>query len=234
MSGSRSYNMVRSKPTPHPASILTSTAVALVPTGRFPTQLKQAVLAIQHLISTGVQPHNLYLAGDSAGGNLALMVLSHILHPASNVSPLTLSAPLGGAYLMSPWVSLSGRTGSIITNDSSDIIGVRSLPYWGSIVLDGVPEVHRLYIEAYRAPDAWFKDINSVVKRLLITAGDAEALRDEIVVVADRLCRQHDDAQFKLQKYGVHNDPFFDFTFRGMKKGDLTPVILKWFSTGFL
>ncbi|KAG6898997.1 hypothetical protein C0993_001920, partial [Termitomyces sp. T159_Od127] len=34
---------------------------SLVPTEMFPTQLKQAVLAIQHLISMGVKPQNIQL-----------------------------------------------------------------------------------------------------------------------------------------------------------------------------
>jgi len=206
---------------------------SLVPTATFPTKLHQAVLAVQHLISKGAQPQNIQITGDSAGANLALQLFSHILHPVPDVPRLTLPAPIGGAYLMSPWISLTGQTGSMLTNDSSDVIGIQSLTYWGRLVLDGVPEEYRPYLEAYYAPETWFEKLATVVDRVLITAGDAECLRDEIVVVADRICKQHPLAQFVMQKYGVHNDPYFDFFTKEKKKGELTPVILEWFDEGF-
>ncbi|TFK59721.1 hypothetical protein BDN72DRAFT_965955, partial [Pluteus cervinus] len=42
----------------------------LVPNAVFPTPLQQAVRALEHLQTCGIQPQNLQLAGDSAGGNL--------------------------------------------------------------------------------------------------------------------------------------------------------------------
>ncbi|KAG5641211.1 hypothetical protein DXG03_005759 [Asterophora parasitica] len=206
---------------------------SLVPTAPFPTRLTQVVLAVQHLISSGVQPQNIQITGDSAGGNLALEFFSHLLHPIPNVPRPTLSAPLGGAYLMSPWVSLTGQGGSLITNDANDIIGLGCLTYWGRLVLDGVPENKRQYLEALRAPEGWFEKLDTIVDRVLITAGDAECLRDEIVVVANEICKQHDGARFVLQKYGVHNDPYFDFLTWEKQKGELTPIILEWFAAGF-
>ncbi|KAF5376725.1 hypothetical protein D9615_007807 [Tricholomella constricta] len=198
----------------------------------FPTQLKQAVLAVQHLLSTGIQLQDIQIAGDSAGGNLALMLFSHILHPVPDVPRLTLSAPFRGVYLMSPWVSLTGETGSMITNDGHDVIGIDSLKYWGRVVLQGLTDAQRRYLEALHAPDDWFKELKTVVERVLVTAGDAECLRDEIVSFAENICKHHDGARFVLQKYGVHNDPFSDFLTREKKKGELTPLILEWFAEG--
>ncbi|GLB44456.1 putative alpha beta hydrolase fold protein [Lyophyllum shimeji] len=206
---------------------------SLVPTAPFPTQLKQVVLAVQHLISAGAKPENIQITGDSAGAGLTLQLLSHLLHPAPDVPRLALSAPLRSAYLMSPWVSLTGQTGSMLSNDSSDIIGIKCLTYWGREVLDGVSEDQRPYLEASRAPEAWFENLSTVVDRVLITAGDAEALRDTIVVFAERICKQHPRAEFILQKYGVHNDPYFDFFTKEKKLGELTPRIFEWFETAF-
>lgn len=206
---------------------------SLVPTAPFPTQLKQVVLAVQHLISTGVKPENIQVTGDSAGGGLTLQLLSHLLHPVPDVPRLTLSAPLRGAYLMSPWVSLTSQTGSMLSNDSSDAIGVRCLTYWGREVLDGVTEEQRPYLEASRTPEAWFENLSTVVDRVLITAGDAEALRDTIITFADRICKQHPRAEFVLQKYGVHIDPYFDFFTKEKKLGEVTPRIVEWFENGF-
>ncbi|KAF8064398.1 Alpha/Beta hydrolase protein [Lyophyllum atratum] len=206
---------------------------SLVPTAPFPTQLKQVVLAVQHLISQGVHPQNIQVTGDSAGANLALQLFSHLLHPVPSVPRLTLSAPLRGANLISPWVSLTSKTGSMLSNDSSDVIGIKCLTYWGREVLDGVKEEHIPYLEASKAPEGWFDGLPEVVDRVLITGGDAEALRDTIVVFADRMCRVHPRAEFILQKYGVHNDPYFDFFTMERNKGEVTPRILEWFEAGF-
>ncbi|KAG6844167.1 hypothetical protein H0H87_009286 [Tephrocybe sp. NHM501043] len=204
---------------------------SLHPTATFPTQLKQAVLAVQHLLDSGVAPQNIQLTGDSAGGNMIFKLISHILHPVPSVPRLTLSSPFSGAYAMSPWVNLTSDTGSMITNGDSDVIGREALIYWGNIVLNGVLEEYRPYLEPYYAPEDWFANMSSVVKRVFITAGDAECLRDSIVVFADRVAKQHPAVQFLLQKHGVHNDPFFDFMGSGQVRGELTPPILDFFAS---
>ncbi|RDB17506.1 putative steryl acetyl hydrolase mug81 [Hypsizygus marmoreus] len=209
---------------------------SLVPTATFPTQLKQAVVAVQHLLSKGVQPQNIQLTGDSAGGNLVLQLISHILHPVPDVPTLTLSSSFRGAYLMSPWVSLTSQAKSMFANDSSDILSPGCLLYWGRAVVAGVPESQIQYLEAIKAPAGWFDGIDKVVERLLITAGDAECLRDDIVVVTEKLVKLYKKdgtVRFMLQKYGVHNDPFFNFSTPGQKPGEVTPTILQWFAAGF-
>ncbi|KAG5636060.1 hypothetical protein H0H81_009231 [Sphagnurus paluster] len=207
---------------------------SLVTAAPFPTQLHQAVLAVQHLLSMGVQPQNIQITGDSAGGNLALALLSHILHPAPSIPKLTLPAPFAGVYLMSPWVSLSSPpVGSLVTNDQSDIIGVECLAYWGAIVRYGVSADLKPYLEALRAPEGWFNGLEGVVQNLLTTAGGAECLKDDIVVFADTISKAHSGSKFVLQKYGVHNDPHFDFFTREKKKGELTPIIVSFFADGF-
>ncbi|KAF8903607.1 Alpha/Beta hydrolase protein [Mucidula mucida] len=52
----------------------------LHPEATFPTPLREATAAVDHLINSGVAPKNLTLIGDSAGGNLILQLFSHILH----------------------------------------------------------------------------------------------------------------------------------------------------------
>jgi acetyl esterase/lipase len=206
---------------------------ALVPSASFPTPLKQTVAAIEHLVSTGVQPPNLYITGDSAGANLVLQVISHILHPLEGVRPLRLPSRIGGIFLMSPWVKLSGTDGSMAFNDDSDIIGPLCVNYWGKQVLLGIPDSQLPYIEASRAPDSWFKAMDTVVERVLITAGSAECLCDSIEVFAQKICDYHSGATFLMQEHGVHDDPYLDFLTKETKKGTLMIPILEWFTTGF-
>lgn len=196
--------------------------------------MKQTVAALRHLISSGVHPQNIQIVGDSAGANLALQLISHILHPLKDVAPVTLSSPIRGVYLMSPWVQFISKVeGSMAYNDDSDIMGPERLHSWGRQVLDGVPDSQLPYIEAVKAPEQWFKGINTVVNRILITGGSAECLRDSIEDLAKQICKQHDDTTFWLQDHGVHDDPYFDFFTMEKKLGKMTPQIIDWFATGF-
>ena len=201
-----------------------------MPSATFPTQLKQAVVAIEHLISIGVQPQNIQITGDSAGANLALQVISHMLHPLKGVRPLNLPSPIRGVYLMSPWVSLRGTGASMTLNDNSDIIGPQCINVWATQVLEGVSDSQLPYLEANSAPDSWFKSVDTVVERILITAGSAECLRDSIEVFAKQICSVHHSTTFWLQENGVHNEPYFC---KGMKSRDPTPQILEWLAMGF-
>ena len=56
----------------------------------------------------GIKREDIQILGDSAGATLIHEILSHILHPVTveRVPELSLSAPLGGVYMMSPWVRL--------------------------------------------------------------------------------------------------------------------------------
>jgi acetyl esterase/lipase len=53
----------------------------------------------------GRSPYDILISGGSAGGNLAVAVLSHIPHPHPDVAPIKLQQPLLGTMLYSPWVS---------------------------------------------------------------------------------------------------------------------------------
>ncbi|KAF8230747.1 alpha/beta-hydrolase [Tricholoma matsutake] len=200
----------------------------LIPSATFPTQLKQAVVAIEHLLSTGVQPQNIQIVGDSAGGNLAIQLISHLLHPVMGVRALNLPSRIRGIYLMSPWVQLQGTEGSLTSNDDTDIIGTKCINTWGKNVLEGVPDSWLHYVEANRVPDSWFNSVDTVIDRMLITAGSMECFRDSIEVFAKQICSVHDGATFWMQENGVHNDPLLDFFGKGVKLGTMTPQILEW------
>lgn len=47
------------------------------------------------------------IAGDSAGGNLTLGLISHLLHPHPDVPKVELSGPLATTILISPWVKFT-------------------------------------------------------------------------------------------------------------------------------
>ncbi|KAF8968822.1 Alpha/Beta hydrolase protein [Flammula alnicola] len=206
----------------------------LVPDRTFPTQLTQAVLAIQHLLDSGVQPGNIQLSGDSAGAQLIHQVLSHMLHPVDGVPNLSLDTPLGGAYMMSPWTRLLDPEDKYLqtTNGQGDYLSASCLKYWGNKVLEGVPHSATPYLEANEAPKNWLEGLDKCLKRILITAGSVEVLRDEILKYAITVEKHLKDTTIIVQDNGVHDDPLVDFML-GDTQGQLTPLILNWLDDGF-
>ncbi|KAJ9645938.1 hypothetical protein H2199_002981 [Coniosporium tulheliwenetii] len=57
-------------------------AYDVAPYSTYPTQLRQAALLLTHVLQTlHFRPSHILLGGDSAGANLTLALLGHILHP---------------------------------------------------------------------------------------------------------------------------------------------------------
>ncbi|KAJ7756241.1 Alpha/Beta hydrolase protein [Mycena metata] len=206
---------------------------SLLPAAGFPTPLKQAQLGLNFLLNAGVKPQNLQLAGDSAGGNLVLQVLSHMLHPYNDVPEIRLDAPLPGALLISPWTNLSGDSESHTENNGRDYISKDPFTLWGAQILADVPEACIAYVEAVRAPEGWFQGVDALVERVLVTAGGAELLRDDVVVVGEALKKHHPKTELVVQKNGLHEDLYLDFAAGEKKLGNLTPLTVEWLAAGF-
>lgn len=159
----------------------------------FPVQL-QANTAIAHLFKSGVLPENLQLIGDSAGGNLILQIFSHVLHdfpdPGFPSSPLRriitgTMKPLRGAYLVSPWVNVSGYGGSFERNADKDALAPATYRRWGWEVLRSIPRAQLNFIEFHAAPTGWFDGISRLVTHILITVSDDECLHVDIIAFKD-------------------------------------------------
>jgi acetyl esterase/lipase len=163
-------------------------AYDLAPEARYPTQLKQGVECLRHLVETeGRDPADIILGGDSAGGNLTLGVLSHLAHPHPDIPALTLPAKLHGALLLSPWVSFNVHTPSFKTNAERDCFDGRSLHRWSSAFLGSdSPFAGDAYSEPLLAPASWWEEVASVIEETLIWGGGNEVLLDSIEEFARR------------------------------------------------
>ena len=62
------------------------------------------------------------VGGDSAGGNLALGIISASLHSHAGIPASKLDSPLRGALLISPWTSFSADAQSYAENIDKDIV----------------------------------------------------------------------------------------------------------------
>jgi acetyl esterase/lipase len=84
----------------------------LAPEHRFPAAVDDVVSIYRSLISTGLTPDEIVLAGDSAGANLA-MALMLKLRDAGDPLP-------AAACLLCPWIDLALAGESITTNADND------------------------------------------------------------------------------------------------------------------
>lgn len=75
------------------------------------------------------------IAGDSAGGNIALGLLGHILHPRADVPKVELSEPLAAAVLISPWISFKTDDDSWKRNATADMLPPEAVYRWRSLFL---------------------------------------------------------------------------------------------------
>lgn len=154
----------------------------LTPHASYPTQLSQAVEALRYVLEDlGRQPQEVILAGDSAGGNLCVAILSHLMHPSDNVPKLEVQTSLRGMILMSPWISFKTTWPSMTRNLDKDIDSLDALHEWSSDYLSGRASDN--YVEPILAPRDWWT--TAPVNRTLVVAGENEVFLDPITVWVD-------------------------------------------------
>jgi acetyl esterase/lipase len=91
----------------------------LAPEHPFPAALEDAQRAYEQHLAEGIAPESIAIAGDSAGGGLALAMLM-ILRDEGEPLP-------AGALLLSPWVDLSQSGSSMQDNRKTDYLHPRAL-----------------------------------------------------------------------------------------------------------
>jgi acetyl esterase/lipase len=152
-------------------------AYTLVPFGTYPVQFREGVEALDYVLNDlGRFPSDVILAGDSAGGNMCLAVLSHLSHPSPDVPEVKLDSKLKALVLVAPWVSFRTDWPSSHSNQYKDIVVPAVGRMWSSGYLAGRPTSP--YAEALEAPASWWE--GAKVEQLLCVAGSDEILIDPI------------------------------------------------------
>lgn len=141
----------------------------LAPETPFPGAVDDAVAAYLSLLSRGFAPENVAIAGDSAGGGLALSLLVQ-LRDAGHPLPAC-------ALLISPWADLDCSGESISTKAAED----------PSLTADALRKTAALYLNGAAANTPLASPINadlSGLPPLFIQVGSAEILLDDALRVA--------------------------------------------------
>jgi acetyl esterase/lipase len=165
-------------------------AYTLAPQAQHPTQLTQAASLLTHVLQSK-SASDLILAGDSAGGNLLLGVLSHLLHPHSQVPTIDLRGEsLRAALLISPWVSFDTSHPSYTRNAESDVFDHVPLEMWSRAFLGSSQRQGILMGDSYSEPlvaePTWWSGAHKVVGEVLIWGGGGELFIDGIKAFGEK------------------------------------------------
>ena len=142
----------------------------LAPEHPFPAAVVDAWMGYWWLIQQGFAPEHIVVAGDSAGGGLALALVV-ALRDAGLPEP-------AGAALLSPWVDLALTTPSLAANEDTDFLNPAVLAASATMYLAG-----RAAAEPLASP--LYADLCGLPP-LLVQVGTAEMLLDDGVRLAER------------------------------------------------
>lgn len=143
----------------------------LAPEHPYPAAVDDAFGAYRRLVEAGIDPAALAIAGDSAGGGLALATL---LRAKSEGVPLP-----AAVAVFSPWTDLTGTADSLVTNDErDDMLSAAALRTAAAHYAAGQdlvdPEISPLFGDLSGLPP------------LFVTVDRSETLLDDAVRLVDR------------------------------------------------
>jgi acetyl esterase/lipase len=161
----------------------------LAPEHRFPAAHDDALAVVRWLYAQGVDPAQVALGGDSAGGNLAAATLCS-LRDAGDPLP-------AAAVLFCPWVDLLAAGGSMDANATVDFGDRELLVAWAEA-----------YVPRGSSRDPRAFPIDAKLDRLpplLIQVGGAEVLHDQIVAFAQRARAAGVDVTLEVEPAMFHD-----------------------------
>jgi acetyl esterase/lipase len=173
----------------------TISGVALVPDYRlapeapFPTAVDDGVAVLRWLRRIGVPPQDTVIAGDSAGGNLALTV-TLALREADEPLP-------AAVVTVSPWTDLTLSGGSLVSRRDID-------PF---AHMDDLPRMRDLYLQggdpASPLASPLFADLSGLPP-VLAVVGDTETMFDDSARLVDAIERAGGTAHLAVIEGGFH------------------------------
>jgi acetyl esterase/lipase len=167
---------------------------SLAPEHPFPEAINEARAAYRGLAEQGVT--KIALAGDSAGGGLALALLSRVTAKSRDGSTLR---PIGAA-VMSPWTDLTLSGSSMETRAEADPL----------LTKNSLASAARLYLGSYNPRDPCASPLYGHLAELppvKIHVGDDEILLDDSLRYGERLEREGGTIQVHSWEGMIHVFP---------------------------
>lgn len=153
----------------------------LAPEHPFPAAPEDAMSVYLALIEMGYESSNIIIAGDSAGGNLALTTLQK-LRDDNKPTP-------AAAILFSPWLDLSHNSQSFTDNKQKDVLLNKTL----------LEEAVAMYAPKLPRNDPRISPLNANMANLpplLIIASRAEVLLDDATALHHKIQELHGDSTY--------------------------------------
>lgn len=119
-----------------------------------------------------------------------MSLLSHILHPHPDVFRLQLDSPLGGVFLLSPWVGFRTDYPSFKSNARLDLLSPFALRKWSAMFLgtanrfnaesDPGPVSGDRWTDVCLNPPSWWEGMHHVISGAFICWGAHEVFVDSM------------------------------------------------------
>lgn len=198
----------------------------LTPEAKYPTQLAQAVAALDLLLKTR-KLSQIIVGGDSAGGNLTFALIAHLHqpHPSLKELPIGPSDQLAAAFGISPRVLNTTNSPSFTRNNGKDIINKQSVE---QITENWKPEADHVW--AAPAKGSFWKEIKA--KKVLLVVGEDEVYVDDVVDFASDLGAEvgRSDRQYKVCEGEYHDQWMMDMAM-GIDDGIMSETMRSWFKS---
>ena len=179
----------------------------LAPEHRFPAGLDDAVAGYRWLLASGIDPKRIAVAGDSAGGGMAL-ALALRLRDAGEPLPRCL-------VCLSPWTDMTGSGDSIIANSRRDPM----------FVSEDIERYANVYLGEHAPRDPLasplFADLRGLPP-MLIQVGRNEVLLDDAVALHEKVIAAGGESQLHIYAHVPHGwhygAPFVPETRQALKE----------------
>ncbi|NIA25252.1 MAG: alpha/beta hydrolase fold domain-containing protein [Gammaproteobacteria bacterium] len=161
----------------------------LAPKHRFPAALDDAIAAYEDLISSGVDPESLFVAGDSAGGGLACALLLWLRDVGHSLP--------AGTILFSPYTDLEHTGASISANAVTDYLPLTM----------GNAQPNTIYLGDHDPRDPLASPMHgdfTGLPPLLIFAGSREMILDDSIRLAEKARRDGAEVTLHIEPDMMH------------------------------
>lgn len=165
----------------------------LAPEHRFPAALEDAVAGYRWLVSLGIDPHLISLAGDSAGGGLALALVMRLRDLEENLPACVVC--------LSPWTDMTGSGDSIVANSERDPM----------FVAEDMERYARVYLGAQSPEDPLASPLHgdfAHLPPLLTHVGENECLLDDARQVHHKMLAAGRSSELRIFKGVPHGWQF--------------------------
>lgn len=167
----------------------------------FPAAVQDAVIFYHYIISLGVDPANIIVSGDSAGGNVAV-ALARYLQDGQTKLPLP-----RGVAVFSPWIHVTSTAGKDYDQENRSRADVlhSSVLQWGA-------DVYRPQGQLSPETEAYISPLHhpfELTVPLYVQAGSAEGMHDQIRSFSEEMAGIGGNrVLFRSTPLAPHNLPF--------------------------